>query len=92
MLRRRNNQAYHYFFLHVFYLFCYWFEQTQLLYLGNGPHPEVGACLADMSQAMGELWGFPLNSVLFVVFVGLSFRFCLDLREKVQRFVGTVNA
>jgi len=29
-------------------------HQTQLLYLGDGPHPEGGACLADLSQAMGE--------------------------------------
>eukprot|EP00903_Cladosiphon_okamuranus_P009460 g9019.t1 len=28
---------------------------TQLLYLGDGPHPEAGACLADLSQAMGML-------------------------------------
>eukprot|EP00904_Undaria_pinnatifida_P007954 jgi/Undpi1/4289/HiC_scaffold_17.g07655.m1 len=29
-------------------------RKTQLLYLGDGPHPEAGACLADLSQAMGE--------------------------------------
>lgn len=29
-------------------------HQTQLLYLGDAPHPEAGACLADLSQAMGE--------------------------------------
>eukprot|EP00752_Nemacystus_decipiens_P006630 g5961.t1 len=30
-------------------------RKTQLLYLGDGPHPEAGACLADLSQAMGML-------------------------------------
>ncbi|CAM9097761.1 unnamed protein product, partial [Hapterophycus canaliculatus] len=30
-------------------------RKTQLLYLGDGPHPEAGACMADLSQAMGML-------------------------------------
>ncbi|CBJ29973.1 conserved unknown protein [Ectocarpus siliculosus] len=32
-------------------------RKTQLLYLGDGPHPEAGACLADLSQAMTMLLG-----------------------------------
>ncbi|CAN0288691.1 unnamed protein product [Scytosiphon promiscuus] len=30
-------------------------RKTQLLYLGDSPHPEAGACLADLSQAMGMM-------------------------------------
>lgn len=40
----------------AFLVTCSRVNQTQLLYLGDGPHPEAGACLADLSQAMREFF------------------------------------